>query len=68
MTKTLINITARIYRGSSIVHHERTYSFVRGRGTKAPSFAGAARMVAKATGFKPSDIAVTRVEGVVFVS
>jgi hypothetical protein len=68
MTKTLINITARIYRGSAIAHNERTYSFVRGRGTKAPTYAGAARMVAKATGFKPSDIAVTRVEGVVFVS
>jgi len=68
MTKTLINITAHIYRGASIVHPERTYYFVRGRWTKTPSYAGAARMVAKATGFKPSDIAVTRVEGVVFVS
>jgi hypothetical protein len=64
----MINITAHIYRGASVVRPERTYTFVRGRGAKAPSFGGAARMVAKATGHKPSDIAVTRVEGVVFVS
>lgn len=68
MTKTMINITAHIYRGASVIRPERTYTFVRGRGAKAPSYAGAARMVGKATGHKPSDVSVTRVEGVVFVS
>lgn len=65
--KTLIQITAHVYGGhrdtfAKIEHPERIYSFIRSRTAKKPTFAGAARMVAKELEVKPSAVSVTRIE------
>lgn len=64
--KTLINITAHAYTGSKVTHPERTYSFVRRASAKTPTYAGAARMIAKEIGCKPSDVSVQRVESLAY--
>lgn len=64
--KTLINITAHAYTGSKVVHPERTHSFVRPANAKTPTYVGAARMVAKELGCKPSDVSVQRVEALAY--
>ena len=64
--KTLINITAHAYAGNKIAHPERVHSFVRPASAKQPTYAGAARMVAKELGCKPSEVSVTRVEAMCY--
>jgi hypothetical protein len=61
--KTLINIIAHVYdENGKITHAERSFSFIRPRSAKKPTYIGAARMVAKDLGCAPSDVAVTRIE------
>lgn len=64
--KTLINITAHAYSGNKVAHPERTYSMIRPASAKTPTYAGAARMVAKELGCKPSDVSVQRVEALAY--
>ena len=65
--KMLFNITAHIYnREGKITHGEKTYSFMRPYCAKKPTFTGAARMVAREIGAKPSDVSVTRIEAMTY--
>lgn len=69
--KQLLNITALHYCNNGQAY-EATYSFIRPRSTKKPTFTGAARMVARLFNdsrddesqpiTKPSDISVCRIE------
>ena len=74
--KTLTKITCVHYRKNGGVY-EATYSFIRPRSAKKPTFPGAARMVARLFNdaknerdpeliTKPSDISVSRIEEMVF--
>ena len=66
--KSLISVYAHIYNADGkIVCHEKQYRFIRSRMFK-PTYVGAARMIAKETGVKPSDISVTRIESASFAS
>jgi hypothetical protein len=58
---TLINITA-VAPTTSAPSVERQFSFIRPNSAPKPTFAGAARMVAKDAGCKPSQVAVVRIE------
>lgn len=65
--KTLINITAHAYdENGKVTHAEKTHSFIRPRSAKKPTFAGAARMVAKELDVKPSAVSVTRIEALCY--
>lgn len=71
--KTLIQITAHVYGGhrdtyAKVEHPERVYSFIRPRGAKKPTFAGAARMVAKELEVFPRAVAVTRIEAASYLT
>jgi hypothetical protein len=66
--KTLTTITAHAYSGDRITHPERRYTFIRPRSAKKPTYTGAARMVAKEIGCKPSDVSVARVETVCYAT
>jgi hypothetical protein len=64
--KTLIRITAHAFSGPHIVAPEQDYSFVRPRYAKRPTFAGAARMVAKELNISPRNIVVSRVQAMCY--
>ena len=64
--KTLIHIVAHTYQGDRIATPERTYTFTRPASAQAPTYTGAARMVAKEAACKPSDVSVTRVEAMCY--
>jgi hypothetical protein len=73
--KTLTKITCVHYCKNGRAY-EATYSFIRPRSAKKPTFLGAARMVARLFNddrddesesiTKPSDISVSRIEEMVF--
>ena len=61
--KLLISVYAHIYNSEGrIVCHEKQYRFIR---SSKPTFLGAARMIARDTGVKQSDISVTRIESAI---
>lgn len=61
--KTLVNITASVAntRGEFTVP-EKTFSFIRRRSAKTPTYRGAERMVAAQVGCKPRDVSVHRIQ------
>lgn len=63
--KTLITINAHLYSDEGKITHASTrYSFIRPRSFRPPTYLGAARMVAREIGAKPSQVSVERVETV----
>jgi hypothetical protein len=65
--KTLINIAATVYdENGKVTHAYRSFSFIRPRSAKKPTFTGAARMVAKELDVKPSDVSVAWIEALAY--
>ncbi len=64
--KTLINITAVVYIGTTIARPLRTYAFLRPSSAKKPTWRGAERMIARALKCRPSDVSVERIEAMCY--
>lgn len=61
--KTLINITASVANiHGEFTTPEKTFSFIRRRSAKTPTYRGAGRMIAAQLGCKPRNVSVHRIE------